>query len=225
MKAFSMVYRTMIFGALCVTLAACAGSEPKNNVNMQPPGIKSPELKGEKLEWSSRAERPAWTMSEPDTEGEFMYFVGISGNTATEVLSRDDALRNSTSNVVKYLGTLAKDKFERARTSFGLSSGVVDPSEGARQFEKQLAANVAKQLKAKEWYSERWTLPTGSAWKTFVLARIPRSSVNDTLSRTAEENIDKAKNEAKAAATEAAKKQAEDAAEFWEKMKEQGLVD
>jgi transcriptional regulator with AAA-type ATPase domain len=154
-----------------------------------------------------------------------MYFVGVSGRLASEQLARDDAMRDSTNKVVSYLGTLAKDKFERARISFGLSSTVVDPTEASRRFEKQLAANVTRQFKAKEWYGERWVLETGTAWKMFVLARMPQENVNQALAQTAEENIKQAQEDAKWAATETAKQQAKDAAEFWQQMKEEGLVD
>jgi hypothetical protein len=140
--------RAVIALSLTAALAACAGQDLKK----EPSGTTSPQVKGEQLVWSSTKERPAWTMSEPETQGNWMYFVGVSGNMATEQLARNDALRDSTGKVVAYLGTLAKDKFERARTSFGLSSTVVDPTEASRQFEKQLAANVARQLKPKGWY-------------------------------------------------------------------------
>lgn len=216
-------FRTLIAASLCVGLAACAGT-PKQDLSASS-GTSSPQMAGEQLVWSSSQERPAWTMSEPDTEGGYMYFVGVSGNMATENLARNDSMRDATNKVVNYMGTLAKDKFERARVSLGLASTVVDPTEGSRQFEKQLAANVARQLKAKEWYAERWMLPTGNAWKTFVLARMPKETVNESLQNTAEENIRKAQEDAKAAATQTAKKQAEDAAAFWKQMKDQGLID
>jgi hypothetical protein len=207
---------------LALTLSACAGPNKEMTASS---GLTSPQAPGEKLLWSSAPGRPNWTMSEPETEKGFQYFVGLSGDYATENLARDDALRNATTRVVQYMGALAKDKFERARTSFGLASTVVDPTEAARQFEKQLSANVARQLKPKEWYIEQWQKPTGFGYKAFVLARMPTESVNESLKNTAEDNVRKAQEDAKKAATETAKKQAEDAADFWKKMKEQGLVE
>lgn len=207
--------------ALAAALAGCAGTQDLKASS----GVASPSVSGERLEWSSAPQRPAWTMSEPETEGGYMYFVGISGNLATEQLARNDALRDSTNKVVAYMGTLAKDKFERARTSFGLASTVVDPTEASREFERQLAANVAKQLKPKEWYGERWTLPTGTAWKYFVLARMPDGVVAESLSNTADDNIRRAQEQARASATEQAKQQAADAEKFWKQMKDQGLTD
>lgn len=207
---------------LALGLSACSGPNKEMNA---PSGLTSPQVPGERLLWSSAPSRPNWSMSEPEPEKGFQYFVGLSGDYATENLARDDALRNATTRVVQYMGALAKDKFERARTSFGLSSTVIDPTEASREFEKQLAANVARQLKPKEWYVEQWQKPTGYAWKAFLLARMPTEAVNDSLKNTAEDNIRKAQEDAKRAATEVAKKQAEDAADFWKKMKEQGLVE
>jgi len=211
--------RALLVLALGVGLAACA-STPTTA-----PSVASPQIQGEQMVWSSAPQRPAWTMSEPEGDGGYLFFVGLSGNLATEQLARNDALRDATNKVVAYLGTLAKDKFERARTSFGLASTAVDPTEASRQFEKQLAANVAKQLKASEWYEERWQLTTGSAWKVFLLAKMPKEVVNQSLENTAEENIAAAQEQAKKAATDVAKQQAEDAAAFWKKMKEDGLME
>ncbi len=218
------LFRLIVLGAAAAALSACAASQPKTDLKASA-GVASPQAMGEQMVWSSSKERPAWTMSEPDSEGGYMYFVGVSGDLATEQLARNDALRDATQKVVSYLGTMAKDKFERARTSFGLASSTVDPTEASRQFEKQLAANVAKNLKAKEWYEERWQRKDGTSWKAFVLARMPTQVVNEAAKRTAEENLQKAQEEAKRAATEQAKKQAEDAAAFWKQMKEQGLVE
>lgn len=180
---------------------------------------------GEKLLWSSEKERPKWTIEEPDVDGSIMMFVGLSDRYATEAGGRDEALRNATNNVVKYMGTMAKDKYEKVATSFGLESSVIDPTASSRQYEKHLAANVAKRVKAKKWYLEKWDTPTGVGWKVFVMATIPIDSLNDSFKKTAKDNMIDAKRKAKEASDEVAKKQAENAAEFWEKMTKQGVVE
>jgi hypothetical protein len=180
---------------------------------------------GETPIWASEKERPKWTVEEPEVDGNTMLFVGLSGKYATEQEARDEAMRNATNNVIRYLGILAKDKYEKVATSFGLSSSVVDPTTSARQYEKQLAANVAKKLKAKKWYLEQWNTPTGTGWKAFVLSTIPIDSVNDSFKNTARDNMLDAQRKAKEAADEVAKKQAENAAKFWEDMTKQGVVE
>jgi hypothetical protein len=196
--------------------AACGGKKALPPVDI-PPGV------DEKLIWSSEPQRPGWTLEEPATQSGVMSFVGLSGSFATEQQGRDDAKRNSINSVVSYTGTLVKDKFERARVSFGLDSNVVDPTTSARAFEKQLAVNVARQVKAKKWYLEKWHTPTGVAWRVFLLAEVPQASVDETMKGTARDMAKKAEQQAKEAGDEIAKKQAEKAAEFWKQMQEQGL--
>lgn len=76
------------------------------------------------------------------------------------------------------MGTLVKNKFEKATVSFGLESNVVDPTTSARVFEKQLAVNVAKQVKAQKWYFETLNASCsgkdmGTAYQYWVLAELP----------------------------------------------------
>jgi poly-beta-1,6-N-acetyl-D-glucosamine N-deacetylase PgaB len=97
-------------------------------------------------------------MEEPDASDGYLWFVGISGRFATEQQAREDARRNALSTVVQYTGTLVKDKFERARTSYGLDSNVVDPTSAAREFEKQMSVNMANKVKVKNWYQEKWQM-------------------------------------------------------------------
>lgn len=213
--------KTWMYGLVAVYLglAGCAGKQKMMDV---PADMAAPD---ENLIWSSESRRPVWTLEEPATENGMMRFVGLSGNYATEQDGRDDAKRNSISSVVSYTGTLVKDKFERARVSFGLDSSVVDPTTSARNFERQLAVNVAKQVKARNWYIEKWKMPTGVAYRVFLLAEVPQTAVDETLKGTAREMAKKAEQQAKEAADEIAKKQAEKAAAFWKQMQEQGLTE
>lgn len=207
-----------LWAALFMFTVGCASTTPTTtSVSTAGPG--------ETLLWKSATERPGWTIEEPDVDGNIMMFVGISNRYATESGSRDDALRNATSNVVKYMGTMAKDKFEKVATSFGLDSSIVDPTTGTRQYQKQLAANVAKRLKPKKWYLEKWNTYTGIGWKAFVLTTIPVDAINNSFKKTAKENMKEAQRKAKEAADEVAKQQAEKAIDFWKKMTEEGVVD
>lgn len=213
----------LVLGAL---LAGCGETETKATPTPTAnPQTSYGEVAGEKLLWASSSSRPGWVSVTPDGDDKALYFVGISSDYATEQLARDDSYRKAITRVTQYMGTLAKDKFEKTSVSMGLASSVVDPTEATRQYEKQLATNIAKQVKEKEHYTERWQKPTGNAWKDFVLVAFPVGASNDTFKKAADDNLKKAQEDAKSAATDQAKKQAQDAIDFWSKMKEQNLVD
>ena len=175
--------------------------------------------------WSSEEARPKWTVEEPEVDGNTMLFVGVAEKYATESEARDAAMRNVTKHVIRYLGTLAKDKYEKIALSYGLTSSVIDPTASSREYEKQLAANVAKKVKAKKWYVEQWNTSTGTGWKAFVMAAVPTEAINDSFKNTAKSNMQAAQRKAKEAADEVAKKQAEDAAKFWKDASKQGIVE
>lgn len=212
-------YHLLIGFLFIITASGCGGKKMVRESIDIPPDV------DETLVWSSEPKRPGWTLEEPATEKGVMSFVGLSGSFATEQQGREDARRNALSGVVSYTGTLVKDKFERARISFGLDSNVVDPTTSARAFEKQLAVNIARQVKADKWYIEKWQTRTGTAYRVFLLARVPQTAVDDTLKSTARDMAKKAEQQAKEAGDEVARKQAEKAGEFWKQMQEQGLVE
>ncbi len=212
-------YVTVTVVLLYSVLYGCA-TEPA-----QQQGVEIPTGVGEQLLWSSASERPTWAMEEPEASSGVMSFVGLSGNMATERLSRDDARRDAINNVVAYMGTLAKDKFERARVSFGLESSVVDPTTSSREFEKQLAVNIANRVKSKKWYSEKWQTETGIAYRTFLLSEVPVQALDESYRNMATDMARKAEQRANDEADQLAKAQAEKAADFWKQVKEQGLVE
>lgn len=204
--------------SLMVLLAALTGCASK--------GDGKPGDSHETPIWASHPERPAWLYEEPGAPVDgVLTFVGLSSKLATEKDSRDDARRNATSAVVKYMGTLAKDKFEKASVSFGLSSDVVDPTAGARAFEKQMSVNMANQVKAKKWYIEKWKSPTGDYYATYVLAQVPQSAIDDPYKATTQGMAKAAERKAKEAGDAVAKAQAEKAAEFWKQMSDQGVTE
>ena len=211
------VMNALVMFVLLLMLTACTTTDPK--------AVDIPGAMDEKLVWSSAAQRPGWTMEEPDTVEGLMSFVGLSGRYATEQGAREDARRNATSSVVKYMGTLAKDKFERARVGYGLSSSVVDPTASSRQFEKQLAVNMATKVKVKKWYMEKWQTKDGAAWQAFVLAHVPSQAIDATFKKTAKGMAKEAERRAKDASDATAKDQAKKAADFWKQMQSQGVVE
>lgn len=197
-------------------LTSCTSSQLKNQKTGGPL---------ETLIWSSDSQRPQWTITEPDVDGEILVFVGISNKYSSEKEARNDALRSATNQVVGYLGTMAKDKYEKIARTFGLTSSVVDPTISSREYEKQLRLGVVKHLKSKKWYLERWNTPTGIGWKAFVFATVPISAVNNSFKESAKQNMISAQRRAKEAADEFAKKQAENSVKMFEQASEEGLID
>ena len=212
----SLINALAIF--VCLLMVSACTTTDSNSVAI-------PGDMDEQLVWSSAAQRPGWTMEEPDTVEGLMSFVGLSGRYATEQGGREDARRYATSSVVKYMGTLAKDKFERARIGYGLSSSVVDPTASSRQFEKQLAVNMATKVKVKKWYMEKWHTSEGAAWQAFALAHVPSQAIDATFKKTAKGMAKEAERRAKDAKDATAKDQAKKAADFWKQMQSQGVVE
>ena len=174
----------------------------------------------------TEVKRPCeWCNDEPRTIGPELLFVGLSHPYATERDARDDAMRNAVQRVVTYLGTSAVSKFQEASATFGLSSTVFDPTNAANSFMQQVSGNVAAQLKADKWYTERAKGSTGQqGYQVFVLVHVPTSAINQTFRQTAEQNMAEAQQQAKEASDEAAKEQANKMVEFWNQMREQGIV-
>jgi len=183
------------------------------------------ENDGEVMLWSSESKRPKWTNEEPETKSGTMGFVGLSATHASEKNARIDAKRNANNNVLAYMGTLAKNKFEKAQIDFGLESDVIDPTSSARQFQKQLAVNIVNHLKAKKWYTEKWRTPTGIGYRTFVLAQVPQKAMQESYINSAKSMARNAEQQSKQAADKIAKKQAQKAAEFWNQMQLDGFVE
>ena len=173
----------------------------------------------------SMPERPDWVYNEPSEEDGTLSFVGMSNVHASEQNARKDARRDAINNVVQYLGTMAKTKFEQVTQSFGLSSQIVDPTTAAQQFEKQMSANLAREMKTKTWHPEREKKSGVWGYKYFVLAQIPKSSIDNSFRKSLDQNIKKQQEEAEKAATQKAKEQSENAIDMFRKMKKEGLME
>ena len=207
----------LLWGLLAVVallLNACAAGKP------------TPAATGEVLLGASHDSRPQWTVKTPASTGESHYFIGLSSeSTASEQIARQEALDNARVQVVAYYSSIVKRNSERLNASFGLSSTVVDPTTAAKSYERVFAANVAKQVKEREIYWERWQKPTGVGYKLYMLTSVPKRIVQESLEQTAAQRIQQARDEARTSATQRAKEQAENVTEFWTKMKQQGLAE
>lgn len=209
---------------MVIGVVACS-STPKTEPPAKPIPV-APQLNAT-LVWSTTnlQPRPGWTVSEPDKKDGNLFFVGLSGKFAMERDARDDAYRNAISNVVRYIGTYAKDKFERISTTYGLSSGIVDPTKASRDFEEQLSSAFASRVKAKEVYSEQWQDPkmNESYFLSFVLSVVPESVIEKSYEEALNGQIEDLKKKRDAANEEKAKAQFENAMKAFEDAKKQGF--
>ena len=206
---------SLVVAALIVVLSGCAGS-----------GTNIPaDNSRETLIYSSAEQRPDWTVNEPDTVDGIMTFIGMSDRYSTEKASREDARRNANGAVVKYMGTLVKDKWERAATSYGLEGDVIDPTAATNAFQKQMAVNMANKVKVKSWYIEKWQTATGIGYQVYALAQVPQGAIDESYKKTAKSLAKAAERKAKEAGDEIAKNQAEKAADFWKQMEERGVTE
>lgn len=185
--------------ALLISLTGCA-TAPKEKIYVAPKPV------GEKIIWRRPEKRPDWLENEPYKEKENLLFIGISDRLATEKEARDNALRAAISKIVGFIGTDVKDKFERLQTSYGLSTDIIDPTIATRRFEEQFSEAVARRVKAREWYTEKYEVkykrqPPGTYYLVYVLAFVPETEINreinsqlkyqEELSKTAKSANDK----------------------------------
>ncbi len=215
MKKFIMI--------LCVCILAFSCASKKETIP-QASDKKAAKKPGEKLVWSSNDKRPAWTISEPDMEGEYLYFVGLSDMYATEKNAREDARRNAVNIVVSYLGTEVKEKFESIVTRFGLTSDIADPTRASRNFEQQLKNSLISKVKAKEWYIEQWqNVDKEIYWKAYLLAKVLKSSLDRSFQQEINGVREKLLDAKHQANNERAKKQYEDAMDAFNKAAKDGF--
>jgi hypothetical protein len=179
----------------------------------------------EKLIWSTHDQRPGWTVKEPEADGDAVAFVGLSGKYATEKDARYDAKVSATNNVVKYIGTLVQDKFQRLQTSYNLATEIVDPTNVTRRLEEQLATAFATRVKVKEWYIEKWQRKKTKEtyFMVFVLSQTPKEAIDRAYEEVLNGTIEDLKKKRDEANEAEAKEQFENAMNAFEEAKEQGF--
>ena len=170
-------------------------------------------------------QRPGWTMNEPEVEGADLFFVGLSAVYTSEQDARDGAVRNANRRIIEYLGAEFKTKFEKARVSYGLSGDAIDPVGATREFERQFAENATHQVKPVKWYMEREETATGTGYKYFVLAKVPKTALDSAYIETLKQAKKQAEAKAKGNRKQATEGQAEKAAKMWSDLEKQGLIE
>lgn len=207
---------------LVIGLGACSSS-PQAPTPTEPVAV-APQTQ-EQLIWSTHKERPGWTVSEPEKQDDKLVFIGLSGKFAMEKQSREDAHRDAINKVVMYIGNFARDKYETIRTSYGLSSEIVDSTQAARQFQQQLSEAFTTRVKPKEWYIEKWenAKMQETYYLTYVLATVPESVIEKAFDNALDNQIDDLKKKRDATNEAKAKKQFENAMKAFEDAKKQGF--
>jgi|JI10StandDraft_1071094.scaffolds.fasta_scaffold49504_3 hypothetical protein len=186
--------------------------------------VKEEVTNGEKLMFRSHDTAPAWRFKEVESDDKFHYFTGLSAKVATEKLGREDALNNNIQNVVKYYGVAFKEKLESIMTSYKLDSEIVDPTNVQRKFSSQVTDGLAKRVKPKEWYVERWQNNLNENWfQVYLFATVPVKYVKDAYDDQMDKAIDDFKKKRDRANEVKAKRQYQNAMDAFKKAKEDGF--
>ncbi|MEW5804617.1 MAG: hypothetical protein AB1847_21200 [bacterium] len=167
---------------------------------------------------ATQPNRPNWIDTEASVKDGYLTLVGISGDCATGKLSIAEAMTDAQTKIVKYLGDLAKLEFKRISASSDLAGKIVDPNSAATSYREFLASDISKRAKESDFYGEKWSSPGGNIYRSFVLIKMPRAVIENSVKRFAVYNAAKAWQASKSATGKAAKKQAQKAAEFWKNV-------
>jgi hypothetical protein len=158
---------------------------PDQSGKATPAPSPNPKFIGESKNWASHDKRPEWSIKEPFNENNNLLFVGLSDKFMTEKEARADAQNTAIKNVVKYVGTDVVDKFRNIQTSYGLSTDIFDPIKAQSEFEEQFSSAVARKVKAKEWYIEKWEKKYENYseyyFVVFLLAQVPQAEVDTAI--------------------------------------------
>ena len=162
--------------------------------------------------------RPAWVDSVPITKTE-LAFVGLSDEkTASDQIARNRAENDARLKLVHYYGTLMADKGRTGRASYGLSSDVYDPQYASQQLEEYLSEGIAKQLTAKEYYTEIYQSTDENyqfTYKVYALLPIEKKVAEDAIKEYLQNAADAYKAQAAAEKDAERRQQLEKAADFF----------
>ena len=170
-------------------------------------------------------ERPDWIYDEePSEENNQVTVVGVSKYHSTERSARKYARRQATNEICAYMGTAVKNRFEELLLSAGMDSDLLDETNAGSETTKQLCTNLVRRLKTKKWHMEQKIINGKVGFQYYVLAAVPNSEIDNAFKKSVSKNIKNQQREAENAATEKAKKQAEQAIELLKRAKKEGLM-
>ncbi|NQU65090.1 MAG: hypothetical protein HQ517_12535, partial [SAR324 cluster bacterium] len=108
-----------------------------------------------------------------------------------------------------------------ALVSYGSASKVVDPVEATREFERQISNGISRALKEKNFHPEK----EAGGYKNCTLTQIPTKTLDELYKDWTDGQKRRAEKEADEAKDEGAKKQWQDAMNFWSDMEKSGLAE
>lgn len=159
--------------------------------------------------------RPDWVDSVPITKTE-LAFVGVSDQYATDAEARNAAQNNARNQLVHYYGTLMSDKGRTAKASYGITSDVFDPQIASQELEEYLSEGIAKQIAAKEFYTEVYlTTDTKYAYKVYALLPIEKKIADAAIKEYLQNAADAYKAQAAAERDAEKRMQFEKASDFF----------
>ena len=159
--------------------------------------------------------RPDWVDSVPITKTE-LAFVGVSDQYATDAEARNAAQNNARNQLVHYYGTLMSDKGRTAKASYGITSDVFDPQIASQELEEYLSEGIAKQIAAKEFYTEVYlTTDTEYAYKVYALLPIEKKIADAAIKEYLQNAADAYKAQAAAERDAEKRMQFEKASDFF----------
>jgi hypothetical protein len=157
--------------------------------SLDKPKIKSNEInKAEKKTYAKQrevllksypSERPSWIYEEPNEKDGYLVFVSMSGNNATEIEARKDAMKNVIKVCADYCGVEVKDLNKKIKASFGKSSEVNDPTVASLGQTTMKTDSFVSRIKAKKWYVQELGYVSDNMilekyYKVYVLATFPK---------------------------------------------------
>jgi hypothetical protein len=132
------------------------------------------------------AQRPEWTIQEPERTDKFLGFVGISNNSATEKAARQSALCDVIRQFAEYCGVEVNDLHKSITTSYGLSSDIRDETVATKGSTSMSTDALVSRVKAKKWYLENWGLSVDNRIleryiKMYVYATVPKDEYDKVI--------------------------------------------
>ena len=205
-------------------VAAEPKPEPRVEVAAEPKPEPQAEVAYVEPSVPKNKERPDWIYDEePSEENNQVTVVGVSKYHSTERSARKYARRQATNEICAYMGTVVKNKFDEILLSSGLESEILDETNAGSETTKQLCTNLVRRLKTKKWHMEQKIINGKVGFQYYVLAAVPNSEIDNAFKKSVGKNIKNQQREVENAATEKAKKQAEQAIELLKRAKKEGL--
>lgn len=207
MRKFIGMMTVLVAAALVI---GCASSPEKEAAKKR-----AAALEALKPIQSIPEKRPDWVDSVPITKTE-LAFVGVSNQYATDAEARNAAQNNARNQLVHYYGTLMSDKGRTAKASYGITSDVFDPQIASQELEEYLYEGIAKQIAAKEFYTEVYlTTDTKYAYKVYALLPIEKKIADAAIKEYLQNAADAYKAQAAAERDAEKRMQFEKASDFF----------